>query len=120
MFVTQHCSPSRTGVPGHREWSRSVSTCLSDWSLVFDRAPHLDATATASVRGYRSIGPHACPARSPAYVVVEAAIDLLLDALPEMDLAVPAEHLTWRPDPFHRALAVLPVTFPPAPPLNPV
>ncbi|MEU1997247.1 cytochrome P450 [Nocardia gamkensis] len=67
-----------------------------------------------------SIGPHACPARSPAYVVVEAAIDLLLDALPELELAVPAEQLVWRPGPFHRALAALPVVFPPSPPLNPV
>ncbi|MGK8491250.1 cytochrome P450 [Nocardia asiatica] len=65
-----------------------------------------------------SIGPHACPARSPAYVVVEAAIDLLLDALPEMELAVPAEELVWRPGPFHRALAALPVVFPASPPLN--
>jgi cytochrome P450 len=67
-----------------------------------------------------SIGPHACPARSPAYVVVEAAIDLLLDALPELELAVPVEELVWRPGPFHRALAALPVVFPPSPPLNPV
>ncbi|MBF6191665.1 cytochrome P450 [Nocardia implantans] len=65
-----------------------------------------------------SIGPHACPARSPAYVVVEAAIDLLLDALPELELAIPAEELVWRPGPFHRALAALPVVFPPSPPLN--
>ncbi len=65
-----------------------------------------------------SIGPHACPARSPAYVVVEAAIDLLLDALPEMELAVPVEELVWRPGPFHRALAALPVVFPASPPLN--
>ncbi|MEV0104788.1 cytochrome P450 [Nocardia sp. NPDC050799] len=67
-----------------------------------------------------SIGPHACPARSPAYLVVEAAIDLLLDALPELELAAPVEELSWRPGPFHRALSVLPVVFPPAPPLNPV
>ncbi|MGW5753039.1 cytochrome P450 [Nocardia rhamnosiphila] len=67
-----------------------------------------------------SIGPHACPARSPAYLVVEAAIDLLLDALPEMELAVPVEELSWRPGPFHRALSVLPVVFPPAPPLHPL
>lgn len=67
-----------------------------------------------------STGPHACPARSPAYVVVETAIDLLLDALPELELAVPVEALVWRPGPFHRALAALPVVFPPSPLLNPV
>ncbi|MGA6205700.1 hypothetical protein ACPESR_13230 [Nocardia testacea] len=52
-------------------------------------------------------------------MAVEATIDLLLDALPEMELAVPAGQLTWRPDPFHRAPAVLPVAFPPAPAPDP-
>ena len=45
-------------------------------------------------------------------------IDQLLDALPEMRLAVPVDGLTWRPGPFHRALVALPVTFPESPPLN--
>lgn len=78
-----------------------------------------DFTGNRSHLAWR-IGPHACPARSPTYVVVEAAIDLLLDALPELELAVPAEELVWRPEPFHRALAALPVVFPPSPPLNAV
>ncbi|WP_216893552.1 cytochrome P450 [Nocardia alni] len=63
-----------------------------------------------------STGPHACPARSVAYLVAQDAIDQLVDALPEMRLAAPAD-LTWRPGPFHRALSALPVTFPPSPPL---
>jgi hypothetical protein len=42
----------------------------------------------------------------------------LLDALPEMDLAVAEEDLTWRPGPWHRALAALPVEFPPVPPVS--
>ncbi|MGY2062489.1 cytochrome P450, partial [Nocardia gipuzkoensis] len=45
-------------------------------------------------------------------------IDQLLDALPEIRLAVPGPALQWRPGPFHRALAALPVVFPPSPPLN--
>ncbi|MBB5911801.1 cytochrome P450 [Nocardia transvalensis] len=65
-----------------------------------------------------SVGPHACPARSVAYLVVQDAIDQLLDALPELQLAVPAHELTWRPGPFHRALAGLPVSFPQSPPLH--
>jgi cytochrome P450 len=64
-----------------------------------------------------SIGPHACPARSVAYLIVQDAIDQLLDALPEMQLAVSAEDLSWRPGPFHRALVSLPVVFPKSPPL---
>ncbi|MYR41909.1 cytochrome P450 [Streptomyces sp. SID5910] len=62
-----------------------------------------------------SIGPHTCPARSHAYLIAEAAVTHLLDALPETDLAVPVAGLVWRPGPFHRALESLPVTFPAAP-----
>ncbi|MBP2193193.1 cytochrome P450 [Nocardia goodfellowii] len=65
-----------------------------------------------------SIGPHACPARSVASLVAQEAVDQLLDALPELRLAVPADELSWRPGPFHRALASLPVVFPASPPLN--
>ncbi|WP_280402597.1 cytochrome P450 [Nocardia carnea] len=62
-------------------------------------------------------GPHSCPARSVAGVVVQDAIDQLLDALPDITLAIPPAELEWRPGPFHRALKSLPVTFPPSPPL---
>ncbi len=62
--------------------------------------------------------PHACPAQSLAYLVAQYAIDQLLDALPEMRPAIPAGAPTWRPGPFHRALAALPVTFPPSAPLH--
>ncbi|MGW0179665.1 cytochrome P450 [Nocardia sp. NPDC003345] len=64
-------------------------------------------------------GPHSCPAhaRSSAMLIAEDAINHLLDALPELQLAVPAERLVWRPGPFHRALESLPVVFPPAPKL---
>ncbi|MEV5833547.1 cytochrome P450 [Nocardia sp. NPDC052112] len=65
-----------------------------------------------------SVGPHACPARSIASLIAQDAIDQLLDALPEMRLAVPVEELEWRPGPFHRALAALPVIFPESPPLQ--
>ncbi|MGW3473870.1 cytochrome P450 [Streptomyces althioticus] len=57
-------------------------------------------------------GPHSCPASSHAYLIAEAAILHILDALPEMDLATRREDLTWRPGPFHRSLVTLPVTFP--------
>ncbi|MEV6319951.1 cytochrome P450 [Nocardia sp. NPDC051787] len=64
-------------------------------------------------------GPHACPARSPAYLIGQDAIDQLLDALPELRPAVPVHELTWRPGPFHRALTALPVVFPETPPWQP-
>ncbi|MBC6457373.1 cytochrome P450 [Actinomadura sp. HBU206391] len=60
-----------------------------------------------------SAGPHTCPAQGQARLIASVAIEKLLDALPEMELAVPADRLVWRPGPFHRALTELPVRFPP-------
>ncbi|MEV0247504.1 cytochrome P450 [Nocardia sp. NPDC050712] len=64
-----------------------------------------------------SLGPHQCPARLLGYQIAQDAIDYLLDALPELSLAVPLDELLWRPGPFHRALESLPVTFPGTAPL---
>ncbi|WP_280392113.1 cytochrome P450 [Nocardia brasiliensis] len=63
-------------------------------------------------------GAHSCPAQSVAMVIVQEALDQLLDALPDVSLAVPDTELQWRVGGFHRALAALPVRFPPSPPLN--
>lgn len=63
-------------------------------------------------------GAHSCPAQSVAMVIVQEALDQLLDALPDVELAVPDTQLQWRAGGFHRALAALPVRFPPSPPLN--
>lgn len=60
-------------------------------------------------------GPHACPAKDPAQVIAITAIERLLNALPDLTLAVPQEELQWRPGPFHRALVTLPATFSPSP-----
>ncbi|WP_245677030.1 cytochrome P450 [Nocardia acidivorans] len=59
-------------------------------------------------------GPHACPAQDVAYSVAHNAIDQLFDAVPDIQLACPSDQLTWRPGPFHRSLAALPVVFPPS------
>jgi cytochrome P450 len=61
-----------------------------------------------------SAGPHTCPAQGQARLIASTAIEKLLDALPEMELAVPPGMLKWRPGPFHRALSALPVNFPPS------
>jgi cytochrome P450 len=60
-----------------------------------------------------SAGPHTCPAQGQARLITSVAIEKVLDALPEMELAVPVRLLKWRPGPFHRALTALPVNFPP-------
>ncbi|MGV9546056.1 hypothetical protein ACWDSF_32475 [Nocardia beijingensis] len=46
-----------------------------------------------------SAGPHACPGRSLAYQIAQGAIDQLLDALPEMRLAVAVQSCADVPTP---------------------
>ena len=92
-------------LPAHQPVVISMAACNNDPALQGgssgDRA-HLSW----------STGPHACPARSLAYLIAETALTELLDTLPEMDLDRPVNELTWRPGPFHRALTQLPVHFP--------
>jgi len=61
-------------------------------------------------------GPHACPAKDPATLIALTAVETLLNRLPDIELAVPADELSWRPGPFHRALTALPATFTPIEP----
>ncbi|MEV5987833.1 cytochrome P450 [Streptomyces sp. NPDC052051] len=60
-----------------------------------------------------SAGPHACPSKEPARLITVSAIENLLNQVPDVELAVPEDSLTWRPGPFNRALATLPVRFTP-------
>ncbi|MEU7279063.1 cytochrome P450 [Streptomyces sp. NPDC045431] len=65
-------------------------------------------------------GEHRCPfpAQEIAEVIARTAIEVLLDRLPDLDLAVPAQSLTRRPSPWLRGLTELPVTFTPTPALG--
>ncbi|WP_378734061.1 cytochrome P450 [Nocardia brasiliensis] len=98
-------------LPAHQPVVISMAACNTD--------PEIAANQYAGNRSHLAwgTGPHVCPASSLAYLIAQDAIDQLLDALPELSLAVPATDLTWRPGPFHRALTALPVTFPESPPL---
>lgn len=89
----------------------SFSACNNDPAIASDQRAGNRAHLAWSV------GPHACPAQSAAYLIAQAAIDQILDALPEMELAVPASELVWRPGPFARGLAALPVIVPGSPPI---
>jgi cytochrome P450 len=60
-----------------------------------------------------SAGPHACPSKEPARLITVSAIENLLNQVPDVELAVPEDSLTWRPGPFNRALATLPARFTP-------
>nr|WP_202490289.1 cytochrome P450 [Streptomyces sp. SID8381] len=64
-------------------------------------------------------GEHRCPfpAQEVAEVIARTGIEVVLDRLPDIDLAVPAESLTRRPSPWLRGLTRLPVRFTPVPAL---
>ncbi|MFF4587349.1 cytochrome P450 [Streptomyces sp. NPDC001388] len=65
-----------------------------------------------------SAGPHACPSKEPGRQITVTAIENLLNKLPDVELAVPVESLTWRPGPFNRGLAALPAKFTPVQPVR--
>jgi cytochrome P450 len=60
-------------------------------------------------------GPHACPAKDPSLVIAITAIEHILNALPDLTVAVPDRELSFRPGPFQHALIALPVRFSPTP-----
>ncbi|WP_280436781.1 cytochrome P450 [Nocardia carnea] len=102
-----------TWLPAHQPVLISLAACNTD--------PEVRGVSITANRSHLAFGagPHTCPARAAAEIIAQVALDQLLDALPDIELGVPHDQLIWRPGPFHRALASLPVTFPPSPPVNP-
>ncbi|WP_330180972.1 cytochrome P450 [Nocardia sp. NBC_01503] len=97
-------------LPEHQPVIISLAACNTDPAVTGDRKGNRSHLAWGA-------GPRMCPGQAAASVIVEVALDQLLDALPDISLSVDPQQLRWRPDPFHRALTQLPVTFLPAPPL---
>ncbi|MFI7241909.1 cytochrome P450 [Streptomyces qinglanensis] len=62
-------------------------------------------------------GEHRCPypAQDLAEGIARTGIEVLLDRLPDLDLAVSPQALVWRASPFLRGLAALPARFTPTP-----
>ncbi|WP_418958911.1 cytochrome P450 [Streptomyces tritici] len=60
-----------------------------------------------------SAGPHGCPSKDPARQITVTAVENLLNRLPDVELAVPEDSLSWRPGPFSRGLISLPTRFTP-------
>ncbi|MGO4613009.1 cytochrome P450 [Nocardia sp. 2YAB30] len=111
-YPRQPTMVDQTWIPADQPVLISLAACNRD-----------PASAGGDRTGNRShlawgAGPHVCPAKDVAYLMAEHAINQLLDALPDIQLAVPAQKLVWRPGPFHRALQELPVTFPPSAPVD--
>ena len=99
-------------LPAHQPVVISMAACNNDPAVASEQRTGNRSHLTWSA------GPHACPAQSLAYLIAQIAIEQILDALPEMELAVPVGQLTYRPGPFHRSLTGLPVRFPPSPHLT--
>lgn len=87
--------------------------------------PHVRADTGALTGGNNAFfsfghGEHRCPfpAQEVAEVIARTGIEVLLDRLPDVDLAGPAAELTRRPSPWLRGLTALPVTYTPTPALG--
>ncbi|MEN3586614.1 cytochrome P450 [Streptomyces sp. ZYX-F-203] len=65
-------------------------------------------------------GEHRCPfpAQEIAEAIARTGVEIVLDRLPDIDLAGPATDLVRRPSPWLRGLTELPVTFTPTPALG--
>ncbi|MGY1948953.1 cytochrome P450 family protein [Nocardia asiatica] len=88
----------------------------------FAERPHWDSLSQLNALHealFTDPQPHLGPAWDVAYVVAREAIYQLLNALPDMKLAVPSGELIPDPGAFHRTLPTLPVIFPPSHDENP-
>jgi cytochrome P450 len=92
-------------LPAHEPVVISLAACNNDPAIASG-----DRTGNRAHLAW-SAGPHACPAEAVARLITEEAILQLLDYLPDMELSVNRDDVRWRPGPFHRALASLPVQF---------
>ncbi|MFC5834448.1 cytochrome P450 [Nonomuraea insulae] len=65
-------------------------------------------------------GEHGCPFPAPelAETIAKTAVEVLIDRLPDVALALPVSTLRWRPSVWMRGLYELPVAFTPTLPLN--
>lgn len=76
--------------------------------------PSGDATSNHAQMSFGH-GEHGCPWPAPelAEVIAKTAVEVLLDRLPDLRLALPAEELAWQPSVWMRGLTSLPVSFSP-------
>lgn len=90
----------------------SLAAANSDPGIRADRTAPTGGNAAFFSFGH---GAHRCPfpAREIAEVIARTAIEVILDRLPDLDLAVPPRALTRRPSPWLRGLSALPVRFTP-------
>ncbi|MFJ9349087.1 cytochrome P450 [Streptomyces sp. NPDC101237] len=58
-------------------------------------------------------GPHACPAKDPAFMIAATAVESLLNRLPDVETRVPFKDLAWVPTPWSRSLVTVPIRYTP-------
>ncbi|MFD6904853.1 MULTISPECIES: cytochrome P450 family protein [Streptomyces] len=58
-------------------------------------------------------GPHACPAKDPAFMITATAVESLLNRLPDVEMRVPFDELAWVPAPWSRSLVTVPIRYSP-------
>lgn len=58
-------------------------------------------------------GPHACPAKDPAFMIAVSAVESLLNRLPDVEMRVTFKELAWVPTPWSRSLVTVPIRFTP-------
>lgn len=77
--------------------------------------PHSAASGNHAQMSF-SHGEHRCPFPAPeiAEVIAKAAVEVLLDRLPDVVLSVGADELVWRRSVWMRGLEALPVEFTPS------
>lgn len=80
--------------------------------------PEIRPDPGASMHGNRSHlafsrGPHECSGQEIARAITDTGVDVLLNRLPDMHLAVPGDQLTWTAVTWSRHLDALPVKFAP-------
>ncbi len=56
-------------------------------------------------------GPHACPAKDPAFMIVATAVESLLNQLPDVEMRVPFGELAWVAAPWSRSLVTVPIRY---------
>ncbi|WP_282703869.1 cytochrome P450 [Streptomyces sp. CC219B] len=58
-------------------------------------------------------GPHACPAKDPAFMITSTAVESLLNRLPDVEMRVPFKELAWAATPWSRSLVTVPIRYTP-------
>ncbi|MDT0342883.1 cytochrome P450 [Streptomyces litchfieldiae] len=108
----------RRDVDLHGTWIPAGTPVLVSYAAANTAPADLPPGPRADTGAHLSFaaGPHACPAQQPAVLIAGTAIDRLTGWLCDLHLAIPYDELTWRPGPFHRALASLPARFTPIAP----